>query len=260
MIKRTIWHPDEIVWCLIVLQPVFVIMINLCFFCGKLYFVEKNCRGLMLFSFLWNSISGSPTACFKSMINDKFWRQIWVLFHTIFMELLKTNVHAINLKNTFRMHLWKSLQVKCLCFHLFSVSNCCCCWPANILSHISSNFALQFGPDFCGGAVLKYYFAFVTFFSKNLGKVDLRYWVTMIWKWSHILLHFAATQHWNKVAYIFHWRKFDIFTLFKILAKIIGKHHKEHLISIFIINLGLEDMPIKYTSDRESLVSKKYSI
>ena len=82
----------------------------------------------------------------------------------------------------------------------------------------------------------------------------------MIWKWSHILLHFAATQHWNKVAYIFHWRKFDIFTLFKILAKIIGKHHKEHLISIFIINLGLEDMPIKYTSDRESLVSKKYSI
>ena len=182
MIKRTIWHPDEIVWCLIVLQPVFVIMINLCFFCGKLYFVEKNCRGLMLFSFLWNSISGSPTACFKSMINDKFWRQIWVLFHTIFMELLKTNVHAINLKNTFRMHLWKSLQVKCLCFHLFSVSNCCCCWPANILSHISSNFALQFGPDFCGGAVLKYYFLFVTFLPqkswpsrfKILGDHDLK--------------------------------------------------------------------------------------
>ena len=76
----------------------------------------------------------------------------------------------------------------------------------------------------------------------------------MIWKWSHILLHFAATQHCNKVAYIFHWRKFDIFTLFKILAKIIGKHHKEHLISIYV---RLEDMPIKYTSDRESLVSKQ---
>ena len=135
------------------------------------------------------------------------------------------------------------MQVKCLCFHLFCLSNCCC-WPANILSHISSNFALQFGPDFCGGAILKYYFSFVTFCFKNLGQVDLRYWVTMIWKWSHILLHFAATQHCNKVAYIFHWRKFDIFTLFKILAKIIGKHHKQYLISIFTI----------------SLVSKQYSI
>ena len=82
----------------------------------------------------------------------------------------------------------------------------------------------------------------------------------MIWKWSHILLHFAATQHCNKVAYIFHWRKFDIFTLFKILAKIIRKRHKEHLISIFTINVRLEDMPMKYTSDRERLVSKQYSI
>ena len=98
------------------------------------------------------------------------------------------------------------------------------------------------------------------FCSKNLGQVDLRYWVTMIWKWSHILLHFAATQHCNKVAYIFHWRKFDIFTLFKILAKIIRKRHKEHLISIFTINVRLEDMPMKYTSDRERLVSKQYSI
>ena len=151
------------------------------------------------------------------------------------------------------------MQVKCLCFHLFCLSNCCC-WPANILSHISSNFALQFGPDFCGSAILKYYFSFVTFCFKNLGQVDLRYWVTMIWKWSHILLHFAATQHCNKVAYIFHWRKFDIFTLFKILAKIIRKRHKEHLISIFTINVRLEDMPMKYTSDRERLVSKQYSI
>ena len=82
----------------------------------------------------------------------------------------------------------------------------------------------------------------------------------MIWKWSHILLHFAATQHWNKVAYIFHWRKFDIFTLFKVLVKIIGKHHKQHLISIFTINVRLEDMPIKYTWEWESLVSKQYSI
>ena len=112
----------------------------------------------MLFSFLWNSISGSPTACFKSMINDKFWRQIRVLFSRIFMQLLKTNVHAFNLKNIFRMHIQKSMQIKCLCFHLFCLSNCCC-WPANI----SSNFALQFGPAFCSGAVLKYYFAFVTF-------------------------------------------------------------------------------------------------
>ena len=80
-------------------------------------------------------------------------------FHGTFENQCSCNQLEKHLQNAYM----ESLQVKCLCFHLFSMSNCFCCWPANILSHISSNFALQFGPDFCGGAVLKYYFAFVTF-------------------------------------------------------------------------------------------------